>query len=107
MEHECASSYECTTPPAARALYVQPNQATWKSARVADLHCQVAAIAALHICRAGSPVAYGRDQHIRVEFKTLARALHKIAKGQIESRPNNFAARLFNMTQNVPCPTQG
>jgi hypothetical protein len=52
-------------------------------------------------------VAYGRDQHIKIEFAALAKALEKIALGQVKSTPDNFDDRKFSMMQDIPCPTPG
>jgi hypothetical protein len=53
---------------------------------------------------AGDFSTYNRDQHIRVDFETLAKALTKIALGQVKSTPDNFASRVFRMTKHVECP---
>ncbi|KAI7844869.1 hypothetical protein COHA_001522 [Chlorella ohadii] len=53
----------------------------------------------------GSSVVYGRDQDVALDFSTLAKALTKVARGELECTPQNFEEqRLFFMVDKDICP---
>ncbi|PRW61210.1 hypothetical protein C2E21_0582 [Chlorella sorokiniana] len=53
----------------------------------------------------GSSVVYGRDQDVALDFPTLAKALTKVARGELECTPQNFEGqRLFYMVDKDICP---
>ncbi|EFN50995.1 expressed protein [Chlorella variabilis] len=53
----------------------------------------------------GSSVAYTRDQDVALDFPTLALALERVARGELESNYANHDARTFFMTRRDLCPT--
>ncbi|PSC70577.1 hypothetical protein C2E20_6087 [Micractinium conductrix] len=52
----------------------------------------------------GSSIAFGRDQDVALDFPTLAKALVKIARGELETNAHNDAERTFYMTREDICP---
>jgi hypothetical protein len=54
--------------------------------------------------RTGSRVAWKRDRNLIIDFPVLARALTKIALGEVATSPTNRRSRFFEMGEFKACP---